>query len=84
MREFIKLQTVAVSLAHGSYSADTKLNGVIYLHDISSARLKGTNVRNLEVFQKLVGTALCKVLLVRQNGTNWNFIPKDKTSKATL
>lgn len=63
------LRRIASWLAN-AYSADTKLSGVIYLHDISSARMKGTSVRNLEVFRKLCGDrALRSVLL---GTTKWN------------
>ena len=51
-------------LNHRSYSADTKLGGLIYLHDISLPRMKGTALRNLEVFKKLCGDrALRSVVL---------------------
>ena len=37
-----------------SYNSETKLGGIIYLHDISLSRMLGTT-RNLEVVQKLCG-----------------------------
>ncbi|KAF8883765.1 P-loop containing nucleoside triphosphate hydrolase protein [Gymnopilus junonius] len=38
-----------------SYSQDMKLGGVIYLHDISQARMLGTHRRNFEMFTALCG-----------------------------
>ncbi|EWC45606.1 hypothetical protein DRE_05167 [Drechslerella stenobrocha 248] len=38
-----------------AYNKDQKLNGIIYLHPISETRMKGPAVKNLSLFQKLVG-----------------------------
>ncbi|EDR05778.1 uncharacterized protein LACBIDRAFT_302493 [Laccaria bicolor S238N-H82] len=57
------LNRIASWLAH-VYSTDTKLGGLIYLYDISLPRMKGTTLRNLEVFKKLCGDrALRSVVL---------------------
>ncbi|KAF8998787.1 P-loop containing nucleoside triphosphate hydrolase protein, partial [Cyathus striatus] len=38
-----------------SYTAETKIGGVIYLHDISDCSMDATTTRNLEIFQRLCG-----------------------------
>ncbi|KAF9004209.1 hypothetical protein BDQ17DRAFT_1424657 [Cyathus striatus] len=38
-----------------SYTAETKIGGVIYLHDISAGSMDATTLKNLEIFQKLCG-----------------------------
>ena len=64
MCELMILKLSQRFLTHRSYSADTKLGGLIYLHDISLPRIKGTALRNLEVFKKLCGDrALRSVVL---------------------
>ncbi|EDR05892.1 uncharacterized protein LACBIDRAFT_302516 [Laccaria bicolor S238N-H82] len=69
------LNRIASWLAH---LADTKLGGLIYLHDISLPRMKGTALRNLEVFKKLCGDrALRSVVL---GTTKWTELPVASTS----
>ncbi|ORZ12598.1 P-loop containing nucleoside triphosphate hydrolase protein, partial [Lobosporangium transversale] len=37
------------------YSGDYKVSGIIYLHNIAETRLRGSNVKNLEMFDRLCG-----------------------------
>ena len=48
------LEQVAMSLAK-SYEDGYKINGLIYLHRITDIRMQGTSLKNLRMFQKLVG-----------------------------
>lgn len=48
------LQKLSVWLA-ASYSARTKLTGIIYLHRVSDNRMQGTALMNLGMFKKLCG-----------------------------
>ncbi|GLB39700.1 putative 50S ribosome-binding GTPase [Lyophyllum shimeji] len=48
------LRRIGVWLAR-SYTANMKLSGVIYLHEISQTRMLGTSLKNLDMFNKLCG-----------------------------
>ncbi|KAN0081952.1 P-loop containing nucleoside triphosphate hydrolase protein [Elaphomyces granulatus] len=55
-----------------SYRAETRLNGVIYLHPINDIRMQGSARENLEMFRKLCGEdALKNVLFV---STFWDTV----------
>lgn len=47
------------------FEAGVKLNGIVFVHDISKERMEGTAMRNLVMFQKLCGSqGLPNVVLV--------------------
>ncbi|EDR05789.1 uncharacterized protein LACBIDRAFT_294762 [Laccaria bicolor S238N-H82] len=48
------LRRIAVWLA-STYGTGTKCGGLIYLHDMTDARMRGTTLQNLHVFRKLCG-----------------------------
>ena len=53
-----------------------KLGGVIYLHNITEKRMRGTTKKNLDMFHQLCGDkALARVIL---GTTNWGEIDKEK------
>jgi len=68
------LRRIAVWLA-SSYSKDMKLGGVIYLHDISQARMLGTTRRNFDMFQVLCGDSAAKSMILCT--TKWTEVPSD-------
>lgn len=56
-----------------TYRSKQLLSGVIYLHDIQKSRMRGSDVKSLEVFDKLVGPESFKnILLVT---TKWDLLP---------
>jgi hypothetical protein len=82
MCELMILKLSQRFLTHRSYSADTKLGGLIYLHDISLPRMKGTSLRNLEVFKKLCGDrALRSVVL---GTTKWTELESHSVGEQRL
>jgi hypothetical protein len=51
-----------------------KLSGILYLHQITDARMRGSALKNLTMFQKLMGTrALTNCVLVT---TKWGNVDK--------
>ena len=49
--------------SHG-HKGETKLAGIVYLHDISLTRMLGSTLKDLDIFQKLCGEgALKRVVL---------------------
>jgi hypothetical protein len=53
-----------------AYEENVKLNGVLYLHSMTDARVTGTNKRNLLMFKKLCGDDFYpRVFLI---GTKWD------------
>jgi len=72
------LRRIAAWLA-SSYDANMKLGGVIYLLSIADKRMKGTTLRNLEMFSQLCGDkALARVVL---GTTNWGEVKDDVGKK---
>jgi len=65
------LKLIAVWLAH-SYSEGIKLAGIIYLHEISQARMLGTSRKNLTMFKKLCGDRALKNVILAT--TKWDDI----------
>ncbi|KAG6833278.1 hypothetical protein H0H87_009453 [Tephrocybe sp. NHM501043] len=63
------LRRIANWLAQ-SYSANMTLAGVIYLHEISQARMLGTARKNLDMFNKLCGDAATKNVILAT--TKWS------------
>ncbi|KAG6811110.1 hypothetical protein H0H92_008957 [Tricholoma furcatifolium] len=68
------LRRIAVWLAR-SYSANMKLAGVIYLHEISQTRMLGTARKNLDMFNKLIGEDATKNIVLAT--TKWSEIPEE-------
>ncbi|KAG6833277.1 hypothetical protein H0H87_009452 [Tephrocybe sp. NHM501043] len=68
------LRRIAVWLAR-SYSANMKLAGVIYLHEISQTRMLGTARKNLDMFNKLIGEDATKNVILAT--TKWSDVPED-------
>ncbi|KAG6917334.1 hypothetical protein DXG01_002905 [Tephrocybe rancida] len=68
------LRRIAVWLAR-SYSANMKLAGVIYLHEISQTRMLGTARKNLDMFNKLIGEDATKSIVLAT--TKWSEVPED-------
>ena len=61
--------------SHGR-KGETKLAGIVYLHDISLTRMLGSTLKNLDVFQKLCGKdALKRVVLCT---TMWSDICEEE------
>ena len=66
--------------AHG-HKGETRLAGIVYLHDISLTRMLGSTRKNLDVFQKLCGKdALQRVVLCT---TKWSDIYQEDGDKRT-
>lgn len=69
------LENIAYWLA-ALWSEQTKLAGLIYLHDITSVRFTGSAMRNLSMFKKLTGSNnLNSVILATTHWTNYGGIP---------
>ncbi|GLB39635.1 putative 50S ribosome-binding GTPase [Lyophyllum shimeji] len=68
------LRRIAVWLAK-SYSANMKLAGVVYMHEISQTRMLGTSLKNLEMFQKLCGEEGLKNVILAT--TKWSEVPPE-------
>jgi hypothetical protein len=63
------------------YEGETKLAGIVYLHDISLTRMLGSTLKNLDVFQKLCGEgALKRVVLCT---TKWSDIYEEEGERRT-
>lgn len=54
------------------YNQETKLAGIIYLHDISQTRMLGSMRRNLEMFKKLIGDDALNVAVL--GTTKWTLV----------
>jgi hypothetical protein len=62
-------------ILHGRYREEKKLDGIIYLHDITVNRMFGAQRRNFNMFTKLCGNDACKkVVLVT---TRWDILGSD-------
>ena len=82
MCELVILRLSQRFLTRRSYSADGKLGGLIYLHDISSHRMNGTAQRNLDMFKKICGNrALRSVVL---GTTKWTELPSRSVGEQRL
>jgi len=54
------------------YHQRATLSGILYLHQITDARMKGSALKNLDMFQKLMETtALTNCILVT---TKWGLV----------
>ena len=67
------LKSVGKALAQ-QYEAGLKINGVLYLHNISNKRFTGTISKNLTMFQKLVGEESLKNVILAT--TMWDTVLK--------
>lgn len=64
-----------ISSFYPRYHTGMKLAGIIYLYDISQARMLGTTLNNMEMFRKLCGkNALQAVILMT---TKWGSVNPD-------
>jgi hypothetical protein len=54
------------------FDGGRKLNGIIYLHRITDAKLSGISVRNLRMFRKLCGSESLKNVVIVT--TRWDLI----------
>jgi hypothetical protein len=54
------------------YAANMKLGGVVYLHDITQARMLGTIRQNLTMFQKLIGEDALRCVVL--GTTKWSLL----------
>ena len=72
VRSDIEILGLLVDWMKGSYG-ERQFPGLIYLHDISSARMTGSILKNLRMFRKLCSEEnLRNVILVT---TKWAVIP---------
>ncbi|KAH7925415.1 hypothetical protein BV22DRAFT_441018 [Leucogyrophana mollusca] len=72
------LRQIAVWLAR-SYSDKMKLAGVIYLHEISQARMLGTSRKNLGMFNKLIGNDATRNVILAT--TKWGDVEEEVGSR---
>ena len=56
-----------------TYKSGQKLSGILYLHRISDTRMRGSSVRNLAMFQQLVGDDFYKNVTLAT--TCWSLVP---------
>lgn len=56
-----------------TYKSGQKLSGILYLHRISDTRMRGSSVRNLAMFQQLIGDDFYKNVTLAT--TCWSLIP---------
>ncbi|KAF5384433.1 hypothetical protein D9615_003461 [Tricholomella constricta] len=68
------LRRVAVWLAR-SYEDGMRLAGVIYLHEITQARMLGTARTNLDMFYKMCGKDAIKNVIIAT--TKWSDVPNE-------
>lgn len=61
------------------YSADMRLAGVVYLHDITSSRMTGTNQVSLKLLQALCGDAALRSVVLCT--TKWPEINRDQEER---
>lgn len=75
------LHSISLWLENMYHKKETKLAGIIYLHDISQARMQGSLKRNLDVFRKLCGDgALRHVVLCT---TKWSQVEEEVGERRT-
>ena len=75
------LETMYDSQDSDGHKGETKLAGIVYLHDISLTRMLGSTLKNLDVFQKLCGKdALKRVVLCT---TKWSDIYQEDGERRT-
>ena len=66
------LEEVSGYLVH-SYHSQRLLSGIVYLHPITSNRMRGSSLRSLDIFARLVGPdSFYNILLVT---TMWDLLP---------
>ena len=62
----------------GSYK-EARLSGIIYLYDISAARMTGACLQNLRLFRRLCGDKFLKNVILAT--TKWNITPIDDAKR---
>jgi hypothetical protein len=60
-----------------SYKAKKVLSGILYLHPITDRKVRGTTVRNIRVFESLIGKDPRKFVFVVTN--LWDLLPDEET-----
>ena len=55
-----------------TYRSGQKLNGILYLHRITDARMRGSSLRNLNMFQELIGDEFHKSVTL--GTTCWSLV----------
>ena len=58
------------------YEKETKLAGIVYLHDISLTRMLGSTLKNLDVFQKLCGEDVLRRVVICT--TKWSDVYEEE------
>lgn len=56
-----------------TYKSGQKLSGILYLHRVSDTRMRGSSVRNLAMFQQLIGDDFYKNVTLAT--TCWSLVP---------
>jgi hypothetical protein len=56
-----------------TYEFGQKLNGILYLHRITDARMRGSSLRNLKMFKELIGEDFHKNVTL--GTTCWSLVP---------
>lgn len=69
------LESISETLV-GQYELGYLLRGIIFVHQISERRLKGSDVKNLELFQKICGDLALKNVVLVTSG--WDEIDEDR------
>ncbi|KAH7925402.1 hypothetical protein BV22DRAFT_1034079 [Leucogyrophana mollusca] len=72
------LRRIAVWLAR-SYSDKVKLAGIIYLHEITQARMVGTSRKNFDMFDKLCGVKAAQNVIL--GTTKWANVKPDVAAR---
>ena len=79
VRDFIKIALPSFQLVYDSYKQRIKLTGIIQLYSIADARMRGTPLRNLKMFEQLCGSGgLANVILTT---TFWGQVIPDVGSQ---
>jgi hypothetical protein len=55
---------VILQWLESSFRAGTKLNGIVYIHDITKPRMQGSAFKNIRMFQSLCGGAVLKNVIL--------------------
>ena len=74
-----EIATKIVQWLESSYRSGTRLNGIIYIHDITKPRIQGSAYQNMRLFRQLCGDdALGNVILAT---SFWDQISKSDGAK---
>lgn len=72
-RSDTEILTAVADWMKGSYKADMRLSGIIYLHDISDTRMTNSGLLNLNMFRNLCGDHNLKNVILAT--TKWGVTP---------